>query len=119
MSLRLHLPNFQQCSSPLSSSFSLPPCFHVPCSQRRWPHATWSSSIACHLPQQQQSVAVIEKNETSTSVLSERKVIRFGLPSKGRMAADTLDLLKVMLLHSTSVHGTVCLFQFSVLSPHI
>ncbi|KAL9390808.1 hypothetical protein Peur_014728 [Populus x canadensis] len=94
MSLRLHLPNFQQCSSPLSSSLSLPPCFHVPCSQRRWPHATWSSSIACRLPQQQQSVAVIEKNETSTSVLSERKVIRFGLPSKGRMAADTLDLLK-------------------------
>ncbi|KAJ6928029.1 ATP phosphoribosyltransferase 2 [Populus alba x Populus x berolinensis] len=91
---RLHLPNFQQCSSPLSSSLSLPPCFHVPCSQRRRPLTTWSSSIACCLPQQQQSVAVIEKNETSTSVLSERKVIRFGLPSKGRMAADTLDLLK-------------------------
>ncbi|KAJ6937778.1 ATP phosphoribosyltransferase 2 [Populus alba x Populus x berolinensis] len=91
---RLHLPNFQQCSSPLSSSLSLPPCFHVPCFQRRRPHTTWSSSIACCLPQQLQSVAVIEKNETSTSVLSERKVIRFGLPSKGRMAADTLDLLK-------------------------
>uniref|UniRef100_A0A6N2K6J4 ATP phosphoribosyltransferase n=1 Tax=Salix viminalis TaxID=40686 RepID=A0A6N2K6J4_SALVM len=92
----LHLPSLQKCSSPISPSPPPPPCFHVPCSGRRRPHAIWSTSIVCCLPrQQQQSVAVVERNETSPSVLlSERKVVRFGLPSKGRMAADTLDLLK-------------------------
>ncbi|KAJ6700593.1 ATP PHOSPHORIBOSYLTRANSFERASE ATP-PRTASE, partial [Salix koriyanagi] len=92
----LHLPSLQKCSPPISPSLPLPPCFHVPCSARRRPHAIWSTSIACCLPrQQQQSVAVVERNETSPGVLlSERKVVRFGLPSKGRMAADTLDLLK-------------------------
>ncbi|KAB5574447.1 hypothetical protein DKX38_001641 [Salix brachista] len=92
----LHLPSLQKCSSPPSPSLPLSPCFHVPFSERRRPHAIWSTSIACCLPRQlQQSVVVVEKNETSPSVLlSERKVVRFGLPSKGRMAADTLDLLK-------------------------
>ncbi|KAJ6711306.1 ATP PHOSPHORIBOSYLTRANSFERASE ATP-PRTASE [Salix purpurea] len=92
----LHLPSLQKCSSPISPSLPLPPCFQVPCSGRRRPRAIWRTSIACCLPrQQQQSVAVAERNETSPSVLlSERKVVRFGLPSKGRMAADTLDLLK-------------------------
>ncbi|CAK7357106.1 unnamed protein product [Dovyalis caffra] len=45
----------------------------------------------------QLSVVVNGKSETTTtspSLLAERRVIRFGLPSKGRMAADTLDLLK-------------------------
>ncbi|KAF9690287.1 hypothetical protein SADUNF_Sadunf01G0179800 [Salix dunnii] len=92
----LHLPSLQKCSSPLSPYPSLPPCFHVPCSERRKPRAIWSTSISCCFPQQlQQSVVVVERNATSPSVLlSERKVVRFGLPSKGRMAADTLDLLK-------------------------
>ena len=41
----------------------------------------------------QSEVAVV--NGRAESTVSERNEIRFGLPSKGRMAADTLDLLKV------------------------
>lgn len=33
----------------------------------------------------------------------ERNEVRLGLPSKGRMATDTLDLLKVMYLHTNSI----------------
>lgn len=32
----------------------------------------------------------------------ERNEVRLGLPSKGRMATDTLDLLKVMYIHTNS-----------------
>lgn len=33
----------------------------------------------------------------------ERSEVRLGLPSKGRMATDTLDLLKVMYAHTNSI----------------
>lgn len=43
-------------------------------------------------------VSVVNGNVETKSV--ERNEIRLGLPSKGRMSADTLDLLKVLFIHS-------------------
>jgi hypothetical protein len=42
-------------------------------------------------------VAVVNGRVDDSRAL-ERREIRIGLPSKGRMAADTLDLLKVLVL---------------------
>ncbi|KAJ6309198.1 hypothetical protein OIU76_018736 [Salix suchowensis] len=92
----LHLPSLQKCSSPISPPSLALRVFMSLALEEEGRMPLWSTSIACCLPrQQQQSVSVVERNETSPGVLlSERKVVRFGLPSKGRMAADTLDLLK-------------------------
>ncbi|KAJ6422353.1 hypothetical protein OIU85_003404 [Salix viminalis] len=98
---RLQQPCYlQQCPSPLLPSIHLPCSFSFrvsPCSQRqrRLPSGGHTSSVAvcCSLSQQQQQSQVLS-SVTNGSTVSDRKEIRFGLPSKGRMAADTLDLLK-------------------------
>jgi hypothetical protein len=52
-------------------------------------------TIWCRVSQSQ--VAVVN-GPVDDARLLERNEIRIGLPSKGRMAADTLDLLKVLVL---------------------
>uniref|UniRef100_A0A6M2FAX0 ATP phosphoribosyltransferase n=1 Tax=Populus davidiana TaxID=266767 RepID=A0A6M2FAX0_9ROSI len=97
---RLQQPCYlQQCPSPLSPSIPLPCSFSFrvsPYSQRqrrlRFGGHTSSVAVCCSLSQQQQSQ--ILSSVTNGSTVSDRKEIRLGLPSKGRMAADTLDLLK-------------------------
>ncbi|KAJ7954291.1 ATP phosphoribosyltransferase [Quillaja saponaria] len=56
-------------------------------------HSSVKSPILCQYASQSQSqVAVV--NGKAGSRVSEWNEIRLGLPSKGRMSADTLDLLK-------------------------
>ncbi|KAK4605280.1 hypothetical protein RGQ29_013374 [Quercus rubra] len=49
--------------------------------------------LVCCAPSQQSHVALVNGPLLDAGVL-QRTEIRFGLPSKGRMASDTLDLLK-------------------------
>jgi len=58
-------------------------------------HISAKRTIWCCVSQSQ--VAVVNGRVDDSRVL-ERSEIRIGLPSKGRMAADTLDLLKVLVL---------------------
>lgn len=55
------------------------------------PNSTSRAFISCCLSQSQTAIV----NGGVVNRIAERNEIRFGLPSKGRMAADTLDLLKV------------------------
>ncbi|KAI5555051.1 hypothetical protein POPTR_019G057200v4 [Populus trichocarpa] len=97
---RLQQPCYlQQCPSVLSPSIPLLCSFSFrvsPYSQRQirlhFDGHTSSAAACCSLSQQQQSQ--ILSSVTNGSTVSDRKEIRLGLPSKGRMAADTLDLLK-------------------------
>jgi len=99
---RLQQPCYlQQCPFLLSPSIPLPCSFSFrvsPYSQRQrrlhFDGHTSSAAACCSLSQQQQSQ--ILSSVTNGSTVSDRKEIRLGLPSKGRMAADTLDLLKVL-----------------------
>ncbi|XP_021901656.1 ATP phosphoribosyltransferase 2, chloroplastic-like [Carica papaya] len=54
------------------------------------PNSTSRAFISCCLSQSQTAIV----NGGVVNRIAERNEIRFGLPSKGRMAADTLDLLK-------------------------
>ena len=66
-------------------------------------YSSSSYSRLCSKPPTLICSAVQSQVETLTGTthgrISDRTEIRFGLPSKGRMATDTLDLLKV---HSSS-----------------
>ena len=65
--------------------------------QPRFPTISFNVSVkspiwCCCTAQSPSQVAVVNGNPGSR--VSERDVIRLGLPSKGRMSADTLELLK-------------------------
>ncbi|XP_022748658.1 ATP phosphoribosyltransferase 2, chloroplastic-like [Durio zibethinus] len=78
-------PYFQQCPTAFTPAVSVPaPClsFYISVSKR--------SVISCCSSQSQTTVI----NGKLDSRIFDRDEIRLGLPSKGRMAADTLDLLK-------------------------
>lgn len=64
------------------------------------PRLVSSSSFSCHASAMSfspASASVDQENPVADAFLAsqERNVIRLGLPSKGRMADETLDLLKV------------------------
>uniref|UniRef100_A0A2C9VJE5 ATP phosphoribosyltransferase n=1 Tax=Manihot esculenta TaxID=3983 RepID=A0A2C9VJE5_MANES len=85
-------PNFQQCAAAasLASSTSLfPSSFSFRLITLR-PSISALRPVVCCLSQSQVSVV----NGKIDNRVSERNEIRLGLPSKGRMASDTLDLLK-------------------------
>lgn len=93
-------PYFRQCPSlsPSGLSFFCPlSSFHIsvasgPTTATNKPAA----AVTCCVSSSQQfesHVSVVNGNIDNR--ISERDEIRLGLPSKGRMAADTLDLLKV------------------------
>ncbi|KAG8646075.1 hypothetical protein MANES_10G120100v8 [Manihot esculenta] len=93
MSIPLIQPNVQQCAA-VSTSSSIS---HFPSSSFfriiALGHSISSlKSVVCCLSQSNSQVAVVN-GRTDTRV-SGRNEIRLGLPSKGRMASDTLDLLK-------------------------
>ena len=74
--------------------------------QPRFPTSSFHISVrspiwCCYASQSPSEVAVVNGNPGSR--ISERGVIRLGLPSKGRMAEDTLELLKVPLILSSCV----------------
>ncbi|KAG6601623.1 ATP phosphoribosyltransferase 2, chloroplastic [Cucurbita argyrosperma subsp. argyrosperma] len=75
--------NFQHCSS-----FPIPSISTT--SRSSYSRARPKPTLICSSLQTQ----VETLNGTLDRRLSERTEIRFGLPSKGRMASDTLDLLK-------------------------
>lgn len=76
--------NFQQCSTSLIPFISIT----SPSSHSRV--CLKPTVISSALQSQVETL-----NGTTDGRFSERTEIRFGLPSKGRMASDTLDLLKV------------------------
>ncbi|KAJ9174706.1 hypothetical protein P3X46_013322 [Hevea brasiliensis] len=91
MSITPLQPNFQPCAAAsLSSSTSLFPSsssFRVITLR---PSISSLRPVVCCLSQSQVSVV----NGRIDDRVSDRNEIRLGLPSKGRMASDTLDLLK-------------------------
>ena len=90
--------NFQHCSS-----FPIPSISTT--SRSSCSRARSKPTLICSSLQTQ----VETLNGTLDGRLSERTEIRFGLPSKGRMASDTLDLLKVL----SSVSFLFCFCHFS------
>ncbi|KAE8708510.1 ATP phosphoribosyltransferase 2 [Hibiscus syriacus] len=99
-------PYFQQCATAFTPAFlvSSPHPFHVSVSKR--------SFISCSYSQSQTAVV----DDTIDSKIAERDEIRFGLPSKGRMAADTLDLLKDCQLSVKQVNPRQYVAQIPQLS---
>ncbi|XWS67493.1 hypothetical protein CRYUN_Cryun04dG0011300 [Craigia yunnanensis] len=100
-------PYFQQCPSAFTPAFSIPspsPSFFISVSKR--------SFISCCSSQSQTTVV----NGKIDSKIVERDEIRFGLPSKGRMAADTLDLLKDCQLSVKQVNPRQYVAQIPQLS---
>lgn len=94
MSMSLLHPNFQQCPSYISSSTSLFPSSSsfriISLKPKIFSSSCFRPVVVCCLSQSQVSVV----NGGINTRVSERNEIRLGLPSKGRMASDTLDLLK-------------------------
>ena len=79
---------FQQCpSAPVASLYTLSPFSHSSPSLRGTVKFTVSCSSLV-------SPVTVLDGSVEKKVF-ERNEIRLGLPSKGRMASDTLDLLKV------------------------
>ncbi|KAK0589409.1 hypothetical protein LWI29_013870 [Acer saccharum] len=88
MSMSLLQFCFQQCPSPSLSLFS-------PSSSSNSSVATTKpAAVTCCVSQSQFQSQVSVGNGNVDRRVSERTEIRLGLPSKGRMASDTLDLLK-------------------------
>ncbi|TXG53791.1 hypothetical protein EZV62_019047 [Acer yangbiense] len=87
MSMTLLQFCFQQCPSPSLSLFS-------PSSSNSSVATTKPAAVTCCVSQSQFQSQVSVGNGNVDSRVSERTEIRLGLPSKGRMASDTLDLLK-------------------------
>ncbi|KAK3184828.1 hypothetical protein Dsin_032114 [Dipteronia sinensis] len=87
MSMSLLQFCFQQCPSPSLSLFS-------PSSSNFSVTTTNPAAVTCCVSQSQFQPQVSVVNGNVHSRVSERTEIRLGLPSKGRMASDTLDLLK-------------------------
>ncbi|KAE8711700.1 ATP phosphoribosyltransferase 1 [Hibiscus syriacus] len=100
-------PCFQQFSSAFAPAFSSllpPPSFYVSVSRR-------SFTYRCSLQSETDVV-----NGKFDSRIAERDEIRLGLPSKGRMAADTLDLLKDCQLSVKQVNPRQYVAQIPQLS---
>ncbi|KAJ4833070.1 ATP phosphoribosyltransferase 2, chloroplastic [Turnera subulata] len=97
MSLSRLLPNFQQCPYPPLSPPPLPSSPPVSAEllllPRRRVGYTRTAVACCLSAAGQQVVAVVNGTPESVAV-TERKEVRLGLPSKGRMSSDTLDLLR-------------------------
>ncbi|XP_038995429.1 ATP phosphoribosyltransferase 2, chloroplastic-like [Hibiscus syriacus] len=102
----LFQPYFQQCATAFTRAFSIsfPHSFYVSVSKR--------SFISCCSSQLQTAFV----NGTLDSKIAERDKIRIGLPSKGRMAADTLDLLKDCQLSVKQVNPRQYVAQIPQLS---
>ncbi|KHG08892.1 ATP phosphoribosyltransferase [Gossypium arboreum] len=97
-------PYFQQCASPaFSISFPSHSCY-VSVSKRTF--------ISCCSSQSQTAIV----DAPIDSKIAERDEIRLGLPSKGRMAADTLDLLKDCQLSVKQVNPRQYVAQIPQLS---
>ncbi|XVE94139.1 hypothetical protein REPUB_Repub01dG0255400 [Reevesia pubescens] len=92
---------FQQCPSTLTPAFSN----SCPCHSKR-------SFISCCSSQSQTTVV----NGKIDSKIIETDEIRLGLPSKGCMVADTLDLLKKMALSLCLVNPMQSVAQIPQLS---
>ncbi|XP_044489382.1 ATP phosphoribosyltransferase 2, chloroplastic-like isoform X2 [Mangifera indica] len=102
---------FQQHPSPSLSLLCPSSSFHfsvLPPAQLKLANMT----ITCCVSQSQVSVV----NGKIDSRISERNEIRLGLPSKGRMAADTLDLLKDCQLSVKQVNPRQYVAQIPQLS---
>lgn len=87
------VPTLPKCPSsqpPSLTFFSSTPSFRISLVKLKPPPQPPASFLCCAT---QSEVAVV--NGRAEGRISERNEIRLGLPSKGRMAADTLDLLKV------------------------
>ncbi|XVF00601.1 hypothetical protein REPUB_Repub04eG0014700 [Reevesia pubescens] len=100
-------PYFQQCPSAFTPAFSISspcPSFSISVSKR--------SFISFCSSQSQTSVV----NGKIDGKITERDEIRFGLPSKGRMAEDTLDLLKDCQLSVKQVNPRQYVAQIPQLS---
>ncbi|MBA0833711.1 hypothetical protein Goarm_006135 [Gossypium armourianum] len=97
-------PFFQQCAS-AAFSISFPShSFYVSVSKRTF--------ISCCSSQSQTALV----DAPVDSKIAERDEIRLGLPSKGRMAADTLDLLKDCQLSVKQVNPRQYVAQIPQLS---
>ncbi|KAH7575807.1 hypothetical protein JRO89_XS02G0224700 [Xanthoceras sorbifolium] len=81
---------FQQCPSPSLSLFSPSSSFNLSVSTTTKP-----ATVSCCVSQSQFQSQVSVVNGNVDGKVTERAEIRLGLPSKGRMASDTLDLLKL------------------------
>ncbi|XP_010553682.1 PREDICTED: ATP phosphoribosyltransferase 2, chloroplastic-like [Tarenaya hassleriana] len=88
--MAIPLTNLQQC--PSSFVPSLPPFSPSPSTgvSVGGPRRRCLTLVTCCVSYAQSSV----ENGTAGAAVVERNQIRLGLPSKGRMASDTLDLLK-------------------------
>ncbi|XP_015875818.3 ATP phosphoribosyltransferase 2, chloroplastic-like [Ziziphus jujuba] len=93
------------CTFPVFSSF---PSSHVALNR------TASASFWCCSLSPQSQAAVVNGRPDGT--ISERNEIRLGLPSKGRMAEDTLDLLKDCQLSVKQVNPRQYVAQIPQLS---
>ncbi|KAK8505478.1 hypothetical protein V6N11_013877 [Hibiscus sabdariffa] len=99
-------PYIQQCATAFTPPFSIssPHSSYVSVSKR--------SFISCCSSHSQTAVL----NGTIDGKIAERAEIRLGLPSKGRMAADTLDLLKDCQLSVKQVNPRQYVAQIPQLS---
>ncbi|ESR44959.1 hypothetical protein CICLE_v10004097mg [Citrus x clementina] len=114
-------PYFRQCPSlsPSGLSFFCPlSSFHISVA---WGPTTATNkpaaAVTCCVSSSQQfesHVSVVNGNIDNR--ISERDEIRLGLPSKGRMAADTLDLLKDCQLSVKQVNPRQYVAQIPQLS---
>ncbi|KAJ0010511.1 hypothetical protein Pint_33350 [Pistacia integerrima] len=102
---------FQQCPSPSLSLLCPSSSFHISVLPPPQPRLA-NTTITCCVSQSQVSVV----NSKIDSRISERNEIRLGLPSKGRMAADTLDLLKDCQLSVRQVNPRQYVAQIPQLS---
>ncbi|KAJ4724358.1 ATP phosphoribosyltransferase [Melia azedarach] len=108
-------PCFQQCPSPSLSLFCPSSSFRISLSAAAARTAARTAAVTCCVSSQFQSqVSVLNGNIDNR--VSERNEIRLGLPSKGRMAEDTLDLLKDCQLSVKQVNPRQYVAQIPQLS---
>ncbi|KAK8504212.1 hypothetical protein V6N12_044757 [Hibiscus sabdariffa] len=88
------------------------PAFSISCPHSFYVSVSKRSFISCCSSQSQTAVF----NGTFDNQIAERDEIRLGLPSKGRMAADTLDLLKDCQLSVKQVNPRQYVAQIPQLS---
>ena len=69
-----------------------------PCLSGSMPSFPFKRTVLVCCASSQQSHVALVNGPLLDARVPERTEIRFGLPSKGRMASDTLDLLKVRIV---------------------
>ncbi|KAE8712907.1 ATP phosphoribosyltransferase 1 [Hibiscus syriacus] len=99
-------PHFRQCPTAFT------PAFSISSNHSLYVSVSKCSFISCCSSQSQTAVVDVPID----SKIAERDEIRFGLPSKGRMAADTLDLLKDFQLSVKQVNPRQYVAQIPQLS---